>query len=277
MRTSTPQHWQRFWEEADTLELAEVYGTDGRMVREITALGDVAGWRILEVGAGTGRDAVALARAGAEVLTLDYVAGSLHLTVKAATGGGVTVNPVCGDGLAAPFADETFDVVFHQGLLEHFRDPHPLLRDNVRLLKPGGHLVVDVPQRWHYYTAGKQILIALDRWFAGWETQFSIGQLERLLAGHDLAVVRSYGDWMVPGLWYRALRKVLLTRFGRRLPMYPTSVFPFAQLGRAWRRTFGKTRLALYTTPTIGVVGCKTDLRSGGVAAPPAPPAGGAS
>ena len=28
MRESTPAHWQKFWEEADTLELDDVYGTD---------------------------------------------------------------------------------------------------------------------------------------------------------------------------------------------------------------------------------------------------------
>ena len=257
MRTSTPQHWQRFWEEADSLELDEVYGTDGRMVREITRLGDPAGLRILEVGAGTGRDAVALARAGAEVLTLDYVAGSLHLTAQAAAGAGVTVSPVCGDGTAAPFADGTFDVVFHQGLLEHFRDTAPLLGDNARLLKPGGHLIVDVPQTFSYYTVGKQILIALDRWFAGWETQFTIGELESLVRKQGLTVRRSYGDWMVPGLWYRALRKVLLTRLGWKLPMYPDPVPPLGRLAATWRRAFGQTRLALYTMTTIGVVARK--------------------
>ena len=106
-----------------------------------------------------------------------------------------------------PFADGTFDVVFHQGLLEHFRDPLPLLRENIRVLKPGGFLVVDVPQTYHYYTLGKQILIALDRWFAGWETQFTSASW-RPGPQRGLQIVRSYGDWMVPGLWYRALRKI---------------------------------------------------------------------
>ena len=64
--------------------------TDRRNRRWVLARkGSLAGKRILEVGAGTGRDAVVLAKAGAEVLTLDYVAGSLGLTVKAATRTGV--------------------------------------------------------------------------------------------------------------------------------------------------------------------------------------------
>lgn len=257
MRASTPEHWQKFWEEADGLELDDVYGTDGRMVREITGLGDLAGRRVLEVGAGTGRDAVALAAAGAEVLTIDYVPGSLGLTQKAAGQAGADVFPVCGNGESMPFPDGTFDVVFHQGLLEHFRDPLPLLRENIRILKPGGTLLIDVPQTFHYYTLGKQVLIALNKWFAGWETQFTIGQLERLVRAEGLVVTRSYGDWMVPGLWYRALRKILLTRFGKQLPMHPEPSRRLAAWGEAWRSWFGRTRLSLYTTPTIGVLARK--------------------
>ena len=35
---------------------------------------------------------------------------------------------------------------------------------------------------------------------------------ERLVGEAGATVVRSYGDWMVPGLWYRALRKLLKGR-----------------------------------------------------------------
>ncbi|HPF35099.1 MAG TPA: class I SAM-dependent methyltransferase [Candidatus Krumholzibacteria bacterium] len=254
MRTTTRGHWQRFWEEADRLSLDDVYDNDGRLVRELFALGDPAGKRVLEVGAGTGRDAVALATAGAEVWTLDYVPGSLALTLKAAAAAGVTVHPVGGDAFGKPFADDSFDVVFHQGLLEHFRNPVDMLREDLRVVKPGGFLVVDVPQTWHYYTVGKKALIALDRWFAGWETQFTPGQLEALARQAGGVVDRTYGDWMVPGLWYRALRKTLLARTGLRLPMRPDPVPPLGRAMAAWRERNKERRWALHTMMTIGVV-----------------------
>jgi len=67
----------------------------------------------------------------------------------------MTVHPVCADACRMPFREGAFDLVFHQGLMEHFRDPAPLLRENARVLKRGGHLLVDVPQRFHVYTLAK--------------------------------------------------------------------------------------------------------------------------
>jgi hypothetical protein len=127
----------------------------------------------------------------------------------------------------------------------------------VRVLKPGGLLLVDVPQRYHYYTLGKHLLMLFDRWFAGWETEFTIDELEGLLREVGLTPRRSYGDWMVPGLWYRALRKILLQTTGTRLPMYPKGIWPFAPLARAWRGWFSQQRASLYTTIVVGCVASK--------------------
>ena len=257
MKESRKEHWEAFWTEADGLSLDDVYDNGGRILREIFRVGDPKGMRILEVGAGTGRDSVALARAGAEVITLDYAPTSLELIRQAADRADVEIGMVGGDGLALPFADGSFDLVFHQGLLEHFRDPMPMLHEHVRVLKPGGQLLVDVPQRYHYYTLGKHALMALDKWFAGWETEFSVNELEDLMRDAGLEITHAYGDWMVPNLFYRALRKVLLKTTGKRLPMYPKPVPVLGEADRAWREWFGGKRASLYTTIVIGVFGRK--------------------
>ena len=165
MRTSTEAHWSRFWRERSEIE--DVYPTDGRVVEQILAEGPVSGRLVLEVGAGSGRDSISLAEAGATAVLLDYSAPSLEVARGVAARAGRRVHLVRADALAMPFRDGSFHVVFHQGLLEHFRDPRPLLRENVRVLGERGILLVDVPQRFHLYTVLKHLLIAVGRWFAG--------------------------------------------------------------------------------------------------------------
>src|SRR5262249_61300385 len=171
----------------------------GRLAREVARDGAIPGRRVLEVGAGSGRDTLELARGGAKAFVLDYSPASLALVQRQAREQNLTVHLVRADALAMPFKDGAFDVVFHQGLLEHFRDPLPLLVENARVTARGGRVVVDVPQTFHLYTAMKQTLIAAGAWFAGWETQFTPGGLERALRDAGLRGRRTYGDWMVPG------------------------------------------------------------------------------
>jgi SAM-dependent methyltransferase len=160
-------------------------------------------------------------------------------------------------------------VVFHQGLLEHFRDPMPLLRENVRALKPGGLLLVDVPQRFHPYTLLKHALIAMGKWFAGWETEFTIGQLEDLLRRAGVRVTGRYGAWMVPGLAYRSIRLVLLRLKIAKLPLEPPPIPLYSAAAAGLRARFARSPLAYSTYFVIGALGRKPDA--------PATPAGAGS
>lgn len=255
MRTSTEAHWSRFWR--DRSEIDEVYTTEGRVVDQILAEGPVQGRRVLEVGAGSGRDSVALAEARGVAFVLDYSMASLGVARAVAARSGSRVHLIRADALNLPFRDGAFDVVFHQGLLEHFRDPMPLLVENVRVLAGRGLLLVDVPQRFHLYTVLKHVLIALGKWFAGWETEFTIGDLERLLRRAGVRVTRRYGSWMVPGLLYRSLRLVLLRSRVARLPLYPPPVPFLSAAAASIRRRFRRTRLSFYTYFVIGALGRK--------------------
>ncbi|MEO5618985.1 MAG: class I SAM-dependent methyltransferase [Candidatus Eisenbacteria bacterium] len=254
-RVSTLEHWESYWK--GHANLADTYSTGGRLAREVLADGDVRGRVVLEVGAGSGRDTLELVRAGAIGVVLDYSPASLELVARQARDQGLAVHLVRADALAMPFRDGGIDVVHHQGLLEHFRDPAPLLRENSRVTRRGGRVVVDVPQTFHLYTVMKKILIALNVWFAGWETQFTPRELESGLAAAGLKVRRTYGDWMVPGLAYRVFREVIKRGLGLTLPLEP------ALLRWWWRGTAGlrgalaRTRFGLYLCHVIGTVGEK--------------------
>jgi SAM-dependent methyltransferase len=252
-RESTKAHWDAYWKE--NLDPHVTYDNDDRVVNAILALGDVRGKRILEVGAGSGRDSIELARRGAHVTVIDYVPSSLEVVRRNAAAAGIPVTMVCGDGTGMPFDEGTFDVVFHQGLMEHFKDERPLLRDNRRVLKTGGHVVIDVPQRWHIYTVGKKVLIAMDKWFAGWETEYSIRELTNLVESEGFAVEHRFGDWMIPGFFYRAFRYTVRP-FGVNLPRQPR-LGPIDDVNNAWRDWFRRQPASYWTFAMIGVVGRK--------------------
>lgn len=44
-----------------------------------------------------------------------------------------------------PFPDNTFDVVYHKSLIEHFYSPQHLMEETRRVLKPGGKAVILTP------------------------------------------------------------------------------------------------------------------------------------
>ncbi len=54
-------------------------------------------------------------------------------------------------GEALPFADESFDVVYSSNVLEHVLDPGKVLREAVRVLKPGGTLQIVCPNYLSYF------------------------------------------------------------------------------------------------------------------------------
>jgi len=254
VRASTEAHWSRFWRER---KIDEVYPTAGRVAEQILSEGPLGGKRVLEVGAGSGRDSVTLAERGARAVILDYSAPSLDVARKVFRGAGQEPYLVRADALRLPFRDGTFDLVFHQGLLEHFRDPMPLLAENVRVLRPDALLLVDVPQRYHLYTVLKHILIAMGKWFAGWETEFSIGELEGLMRRSGVRIVRRYGGWMVPGLFYRSFRWSLLTLRVARLPLDPPPIPLVTPLLTAIREAWSRTPFAIHTYFVIGALGRK--------------------
>ena len=236
-----------------------MYSNAGRVARNLEQIVDLKGKTILEIGAGTGRDSLPLLELGASVVQLDYAEQSLQILKRLAVEGNLDVQIIGGDTFSLPFRDGTFDIIFHQGLLEHFTPDvaDRLLCENIRVLKPDGLLLVDVPQRFHPYTLAKHALMAAGKWFAGWERSFSVPELKKVMERLGLSIVYCYGDWMAPSFFYRATREAL-KKGGVTLPLYPRIWQPFTSLRARFRDAMLRTPLPLYTGISIGVVGKKT-------------------
>lgn len=61
------------------------------------------------------------------------------------------------DGHRLPLPVASFATVLSNSVLEHIREPAPVLRQVARILKPGGRLIITVPSdRFHSYLAASQ-------------------------------------------------------------------------------------------------------------------------
>lgn len=98
----------------------------------------------LDLGCGTGADAVYLAQQGIETTGLDFSPGALALASQRAEERGVRVTWVEGDVLDLPLADASMDLVTDHGCLHHVSadDKARYASEVARVLRPGGALLV---------------------------------------------------------------------------------------------------------------------------------------
>jgi demethylmenaquinone methyltransferase / 2-methoxy-6-polyprenyl-1,4-benzoquinol methylase len=99
------------------------------------------GERVLDLAAGTGTSSVALARTGAEVGAADFSPGMIA-EGRRRHGAVPNVTFVEADATALPFADASFDAATISFGLRNVNEPKRALREMLRVVRPGGRLVV---------------------------------------------------------------------------------------------------------------------------------------
>jgi SAM-dependent methyltransferase len=129
------------------------WGPEGLTEAEAGLLGDVAGRRVLEVGAGAAQCSRWLVSRGADVVATDVSHGMLRGGAQLDRATGFSVPAVQADARRLPFADESFDVVFTSfGAIPFVPDAVRVHAEAARVLRPGGRWVFSVthPLRWAF-------------------------------------------------------------------------------------------------------------------------------
>jgi SAM-dependent methyltransferase len=94
--------------------------------------------RLLEIGCGMGTDLLQFARGGACCIGIDLTPRSIEITrhrFRLYDAGGAFM---ISDGEHLPFRDESFDVIYSNGVLHHTPDTAGAIREVHRVLRPGG-------------------------------------------------------------------------------------------------------------------------------------------
>jgi ubiquinone/menaquinone biosynthesis C-methylase UbiE len=112
-----------------------------------TAIAGTDGWpygRSLEIGAGTGFFSLNLHQAGVlrEIHLTDISAGMVAAAKGNAVRLGLVIEGRVADAEHLPYPDSTFDLVLGHAVLHHLPDVEQCVREMLRVLRPGGRLVV---------------------------------------------------------------------------------------------------------------------------------------
>ncbi len=191
--------------------------------------------RLLEIGAGSGHQALYFQEAGLRVDAID-VKESSHLDHA--------VFPVqVYDGSQIPFPDETFDVVFSSNALEHIPSCEALLQEMRRVMKKDGIMLHIVPTScWRIWTSLAHYVWVLRCVKSARGAESTSGTTAGAPISGDPPGRRSF---------MHRLRKGLLPfRHGVR-GNWLTETFFFSRM--RWKRTFRKAQLGVDARVDTGI------------------------
>jgi SAM-dependent methyltransferase len=202
--------WESFMNDYDLGRRLDV------VFNELLAPESLRGLRLLDAGCGTGWFTKRAIDRGASVTSLD-----LGLRLATLVRNRFHSSAACGDVLALPFPDGSFDVVVSSEVVEHTPDPARAVSEMARVLRPGGVLALTCPNRFWYWSCWLANRTGI-RPYKGLENWPSWAGLRRSIEGSSLRVLEMRGVHLFPFV-VRVFRPLLrrLDRFGKLLgPAY---------------------------------------------------------
>jgi SAM-dependent methyltransferase len=116
-------------------------GQDRRLQMIRNAAGERLAGTVLENGCGVGAYASRLASLGGNVIGLEYDSERAREALSK------TEHILQAEGEALPFPSGSFDAILSHEVLEHVRDDRAAVCEMIRALRPGGRLILFVPNR----------------------------------------------------------------------------------------------------------------------------------
>jgi SAM-dependent methyltransferase len=181
--------------------------------RVLTAsLGDLSKQRILDVGTGTGRAALALARRGARVAGIDASTEMLSVARRRAAEAGLPIEFTEADAHSLPFPDRSFDSVVCLRLLMHVPDWRRSVFELCRVADK--RIVFDYPSlasAASLQALWRRVALAGGRNVEAYRT-FRDGAIARELARHGFRITATHKQYVLPIAIHKLIGSAGFTR-----------------------------------------------------------------
>ncbi|MGQ0702383.1 MAG: class I SAM-dependent methyltransferase [Gemmatimonadales bacterium] len=159
MGSQSPQHPVQFFDSIAREYDSKHYGTptsnfmtlrQDRVLEFVDSLGLPRGAKVLDAGCGPGHLVQALVARGLRVCAID-AAGRMVAIARARFDEAFPSYPPAfhrGSIEELPYRESAFDLVCSTGVIEYLAGDDRLLGEAYRVLRPGGHLILSVTNRW---------------------------------------------------------------------------------------------------------------------------------
>lgn len=194
--------WDDYWKKMVLLDTERTIENDlyYRLLKRLIDLPRDRNLSILEVGCGSGIRTLALLKEfqlyALNATLVDFSSIALAFAKKNAGENFIDANFVLADALRLPFSDESFDIIWNEGVNEHFNGEkrQHIFNEMARVCKGGGQVVVMVPNAWSLpYRLWKKVLEGQGRWQYGFEKAFSIIELKNKIEKAGLTPLKTGG------------------------------------------------------------------------------------
>ena len=153
-----PEDWEKYWKKKTLLTRAVDFMREHYFLNiPIIYLGNYEGKTILEAGCGTSESLVRIAKKAKHVTAFDISPKALQLSKQNFEKHRIQKSKyslALGNIQKMKFKDNTFDIVFNTGVVEHFDDDkinNKPVEEMVRVAKKGGKVVILVPMIYTPY------------------------------------------------------------------------------------------------------------------------------
>ena len=134
-----------------------------------------------------------------------------------------------------PFVDNSFDLIYSMGTIEHFDEYRDATRELFRVLRPGGQAIIGVPNKLDPFL--RPLMVTLMNRFNlygyGMEKSFTGGELRAVLESSGFKVTDMSGVLFIPG-WLRMLDLLLHVRGSALTRITRAAVGVFQRLSRRY-------------------------------------------
>ncbi|OQA35720.1 MAG: Malonyl-(acyl-carrier protein) O-methyltransferase [Parcubacteria group bacterium ADurb.Bin326] len=156
----------------------------------------IRGKTLLDVGCGIGLFSAIAEKKGAKVTSLDMGKALLTQVSKRCNS-----KTVVGSVTRLPFKDDSFDIVLATEVIEHSSNPAKGFAELVRVAKPGGKVVITVPNRIWIGSLFVANFLRL-RPYQGLENWQKWSTIKRLSKKNKLVIEKMFGFNIVPVFYF---------------------------------------------------------------------------